>query len=133
MPKPSLFPFFNITLLISYQARPRILKTTGFFTTTPQVLSEGHNPVFHCYAIGWPKPSLSWFKDGKVIKDGDGMHSYAITRRNSRLFSGMDLKILYVRQKEHEGRYICAAKNKFGEERHEIKLSVKSKLSTEGL
>lgn len=85
-------------------------------------MSEGQNPVFHCYASGWPKPSFAWLKDGKEIKDGDSMHSYALSRRAG----GLDLEILYVRQKEHAGRYTCVAKNKFGEQQHDIILSVNS-------
>ena len=83
-------------------------------------MSEGQNPVFHCYASGWPKPSFAWLKDGKKIKNGDALNSYVlITRPN-----GLGLQIIYVRQKEHAGRYSCVAKNKLGEQRHDILLSV---------
>lgn len=62
-----------------------------------------------------------------VVKDGDGNHSYGLTKRNGLLLSGLDLEIFYVRQKEDEGRYTCVAKNKFGEKRYQIKLFVNSK------
>ncbi|XP_022799417.1 hemicentin-1-like [Stylophora pistillata] len=110
------------SVVLHVNSPPHFMKRRGFFTTTPQYLSEGQDPVFHCYARGWPKPSFTWLKDEVVIKDGDGNHSYALTTRNS----GLDLKIFYVRQKNHEGRYTCVAKNKFGEKRHEVNLSVKS-------
>ncbi|PFX20018.1 Toll-like receptor 1 [Stylophora pistillata] len=110
------------SVVLHVNSPPHFMKRRGFFTTTPQYLSEGQDPVFHCYARGWPKPSFTWLKDEVVIKDGDGNHSYALTTRNS----GLDLKIFYVRQKNHEGRYTCVAKNKFGEKRHEVNLSVKN-------
>lgn len=62
-----------------------------------------------------------------VVKDGDGNHSYGLTKRNGLLLSGLDLEIFYVRQREDEGRYTCVAKNKFGEKRYQIKLFVNSK------
>ena len=111
---------FTRTSFPFYLARPRISRKKGFFTTTPQFLPEGQNPVFHCYASGWPKPSFVWLKDGKKIKNGDGLNSYVLTARPS----GLDLHILYVRQREHAGRYSCVAKNKLGEQRHDILLSV---------
>ena len=85
-------------------------------------MSEGRNPVFHCYASGWPKPSFSWFKGETEIQDGDAQHSYVLTERAQ----GLDLDILYVRA-EHAGRYICVARNKFGEEQHDINLFLESK------
>ena len=116
--RPYIITLFDFPWL--YQARPCISRNTGSFTTTPQVLSEGQNPVFHCYATGWPEPSITWLKDGMDIKTGDAMNSYVLTRRPG----GLDLDILYVRKKEHAGRYSCVAKNKFGEQRHEILLAV---------
>lgn len=89
-------------------------------------MSEGRNPVFHCYASGWPKPSFTWLKDGMEIKDGDALHSYVLTRRAKGLDSGLDLDILYVRQ-EHTGQYSCVARNRFGEEQHNINLFLESK------
>lgn len=85
-------------------------------------MSEGRNPVFHCYASGWPKPSFSWFKGETEIQDGDAQHSYVLTERAQ----GLDLDILYVRA-EHAGRYSCVARNKFGEEQHDINLFLESK------
>lgn len=117
----------NTLFSILQPAHPHFSKARGFFTTTPQILLEGHNPVFYCYASGWPKPSFTWLKDEVVVKDGDGNHSYGLTKRNGLLLSGLDLEIFYVRQKEDEGRYTCVAKNKFGEKRYQIKLFVNSK------
>ena len=109
--------FFLISV---YEAQPIISRNEGFFTTTPQVILEGHNPVFHCYANGWPTPSFTWFKEGEELKSGDAMNSYVLTRRTD----GLDLEILYVRQQVHAGLYTCLVKNKFGEERHDIRLVV---------
>ncbi|XP_078377261.1 contactin-6-like [Oculina patagonica] len=113
-------------VVLHVYSRPRILKTKGFFTTTPQFLTEGRNPVFHCYASGWPKPSFAWRKDGKEINDGDALNSYVLTKRAFGLNAGLDLDILYVRQ-EHAGRYSCVAKNVFGEQQHNINLFIKRK------
>lgn len=89
-------------------------------------MSEGRNPVFHCYASGWPKPSFTWLKDGTEIQDGDAQHSCVLTERAKGLDSGLDLDILYVRQK-HAGRYSCVARNRFGEEQRDINLFLESK------
>ncbi|RMX45502.1 hypothetical protein pdam_00008431 [Pocillopora damicornis] len=115
------------SVVLHVKTHPHFSKARGFFTTTPQILLEGHNPVFYCYASGWPKPSFTWLKDEVVVKDGDGNHSYGLTKRNGLLLSGLDLEIFYVRQKEDEGRYTCVAKNKFGEKRYQIKLFVNKK------
>ena len=89
-------------------------------------MSEGRNPVFHCYASGWPTPSFTWLKDGTEIQDGDAEHSYVLTERANGLDSGLDLDILYVRQK-HAGQYSCVARNRFGKEQHHINLFLESK------
>ena len=89
-------------------------------------MSEGRDPVFHCYASGWPKPSFTWLKDGVKIKDGDALHSYVLTERAQGLDSGLDLDILYARP-EHAGQYSCVARNRFGVEQHDINLFLQSK------
>lgn len=84
------------------------------------MLSEGQNPVFHCYASGWPEPSFAWLKEGRKIKNGDANNSYVLIRRPG----GLDLDIIYVRRQEHAGRYTCLVNNTIGEQRHHILLSV---------
>lgn len=76
--------------------------------------------MFHCYASGWPSPSLVWLKDGKEIRNGDADNSYVLRKQPG----GLDLTIFYVRQTVHEGKYTCVARNQYGKKRHSILLSV---------
>ncbi|KAM7447994.1 hypothetical protein ABFA07_003900 [Porites harrisoni] len=105
--------------------RPKISRTPGYFTTTPQLIAEGTTKyVFHCYASGWPKPSFTWLKNGTEIKDGDVDKSYVLIKRPG----GLELNILSVTKEDHQGHYSCVARNIFGERRYGILLKVKKQV-----
>ncbi|CAH3172935.1 unnamed protein product, partial [Porites lobata] len=107
------------------KGRPKISRTPGYFTTTPQLIAEGTTKyVFHCYASGWPKPSFTWLKNGTEIKDGDVDKSYVLIKRPG----GLELNILSVTKEDHQGHYSCVARNIFGKRRYGILLKVKKQV-----
>ena len=63
------------------------------FTTTPvnQTVQEGDEVMFHCRATGNPTPTITWFKDGKTMGQGDALN-FKVNRN-------------------HTGKYWCTADN----------------------
>ena len=101
----------------------------GRYTTSPQLVHAGTDPTFHCYASGWPRPTVTWLRNSSEIRNGDNEQSYKLNRRED----GVDLTILSVSQKEHAGLYTCLAENKMGRLQHAIIVQVMSEYNFENL
>ena len=72
---------------------------------------------------GWPNPSISWWRNGSRIRDGDNHYSYNVVHKSTGV---LRLKIRYI-QGYHQGTYTCRADNIFGTSTEDINVIVKRK------
>lgn len=70
---------------------------------------------------GWPNPSISWWRNGSRIRDGDNHYSYDVDHKSTGV---LHLKIRYI-QGYHQGTYTCRADNIFGTSTEDINVIVK--------
>ncbi|XP_078051038.1 vascular endothelial growth factor receptor 1-like [Augochlora pura] len=68
-------------------------------------LFQGVEQIFHCFANGIPKPSVSWFKDGVQLV---GIEDYYKFSNDSQI-----IEMLYLID-DHNGNYTCRAENRIG-------------------
>lgn len=47
-------------------------------TTEPLTLKEGNTVYLVCIVVGVPHPSIQWYKDNKLITQGQHIHSQAV-------------------------------------------------------
>jgi Immunoglobulin I-set domain len=73
---------------------PKNYRTPRFLESLKAVLTEEGLVSFECKVVGFPTPSLRWYKDGQELKPGD---VYQLTGTNSL------------------GTYCCVARNNMGE------------------
>ncbi|VDN49916.1 unnamed protein product, partial [Dibothriocephalus latus] len=64
--------------------------------------------MLECQVTGKPPPEITWFKDGVNI---DNSPEYVIME----VTGSCALKIRKASQPEHQGDYVCKAKNRCGE------------------
>jgi len=101
----------KITAEVELQVRrpPTILDTS----TQSVVTTEGKAVVLECYAIGYPKPTISWRRENNAVLPTGGS-----------VYVGNILKINSV-QKEDRGTYYCVADNQVSKgDRRNINLEV---------
>ncbi|XP_039434322.1 leucine-rich repeats and immunoglobulin-like domains protein 2 isoform X2 [Culex pipiens pallens] len=74
----------------------------------------GKSSVLECMASGYPKPMISWFKDGEPIE---------VTERH---FFTVEGQLLIIVETEYEdaGEYECMLENEYGSVRGSMKLTV---------
>lgn len=100
------FQLFNVTVLVS----PMFLNNMTSYTS-----SVVASVSFNCSVSGNPKPKLTWYKNGREIKNSYIIHyNYPILRINT-----ID--------PEDEGLYQCVAKNEAGESSVSMYLSIRDK------
>ena len=83
------------------------------------VANSGSRARLVCYAIGMPKPTVTWKKDGAEIPSSGSR--YAMQRTGSLQFS----RVLV----EDSGVYECIAENQAGIARREINFIVQGKIN----
>ncbi|KAI8488694.1 Titin-like [Branchiostoma belcheri] len=95
------------------------------FTARPQTKDspEGGSAKFECKMDGSPRPSVTWFREGKVIRT-EGRYT-AVSRGYSH-----SLEITKI-TKTDSGHYACVANNAQGEVRAEFTLTVAGKIHVE--
>ncbi|XP_055618473.1 protogenin [Toxorhynchites rutilus septentrionalis] len=100
------FQLYNVTVLVS----PMFLNNMTSYTS-----SVVASVSFNCSVSGNPKPKLTWYKNGREIKNSYIIHyNYPILRINT-----ID--------PEDEGLYQCIAKNEAGEASVSMYLSIRDK------
>ena len=77
-------------------------------------LKEKQNVILPCKAVGFPSPVISWYKDGRVIKD------------ERRQFKNRNLEIKNILF-EDRGIYTCTAENLLGRVQLSVNVTVKGK------
>ncbi|XP_068630255.1 uncharacterized protein [Battus philenor] len=82
---------------------PKNFRKPRFMENLQAVLTEEGLVSFECKVVGFPTPSLSWFKDGQELKPGD---VYQLTGTNSL------------------GSYCCIARNCMGQASSSAELTV---------
>ncbi|CAL1546787.1 unnamed protein product [Lymnaea stagnalis] len=88
----------NKTVVLSLKAPPRFP-----FPLHNQHVDVGATLTWTCAAIGVPKPTYTWYKNGRILKSEDGIK----VQRNM-------LVIDKVEPGRHEGMYECQANNVMG-------------------
>ncbi|CAI9716211.1 titin-like [Octopus vulgaris] len=81
------------------------------------LVEEGKVAKFECRVVATPDPIVTWMKEGKVIEADERIQLQNI---NDNIYS----LIIPVVKLEDKGRYICWAKNEFGEAYTEAYLNV---------
>nr|XP_012229232.1 PREDICTED: vascular endothelial growth factor receptor kdr-like isoform X1 [Linepithema humile] len=80
------------------------------------VITDGHKTVtLQCFAVGLPKPTLTWYKDNTLLKENDQYffkHNY------------QELNIKYLKQHD-SGKYSCRATNRLGTSENYQQITVK--------
>jgi len=116
----SNFAFFVLTILMRllFIGKPKLRRLPSVITAT-----AGNTPELVCAASGWPVPSLSWWRRGSEIHDGDYDYSYMIRKVDGNQLS---MKILLI-EGYHHGTYSCRAENIFGVSEEYVNIMVKSK------
>ena len=92
------------------------------FTKVPanHEAQDGDRVPFECRVTGMPKPTIKWFKDGKVLKSNADF---------KQTFTDSVAKLVIAEVlPEDSGKYECVATNSAGEERVSCKLEVKGQL-----
>ncbi|XP_078348199.1 fibroblast growth factor receptor 4-like [Oculina patagonica] len=84
---------------------PDILEPAFYLHPKSILASRGDNVKFTCAARGFPRPNITWLKDGVTFTDT----SADIIQSNLNKRSEVNLKILSVTDK-HVGYYACMAK-----------------------
>ena len=82
--------------------------------------TEGDNVTFTCNAIGNPKPSILWTRDGSPLETRDN---------SSRISLSVDKKKLTITSvnRTDSGEYRCVAENSVGNDTSNAKLDVQRK------
>ncbi|CAH3116792.1 unnamed protein product [Pocillopora meandrina] len=80
---------------------------------------KGKKVLLKCYASGNPKPEVTWYRNGKAIRNKSG--PFSIIERNG----SFRLKIRMVELSD-AGWYICVANNSFGRAQTQAYLTVNS-------
>jgi len=89
---------------------------------SPVIEAEANTtPKLVCEASGWPVPSLSWWRNGSKIHDGDYLHSYMIRKSD---INQLWMKILAI-EGYHHGTYSCRANNTLGASEEYVNIMVK--------
>ncbi|KAM7438146.1 Inactive tyrosine-protein kinase transmembrane receptor ror1 [Porites harrisoni] len=82
-----------------------------------QTVVEGGRAVFRCYVSGKPEPNVTWYRNGKLIRNRSG--SFTIVSKSW----GVKLKIRPVKLSD-EGAYSCVANNSEGTVSKQVFLTV---------
>lgn len=86
----------------------------------PVQVKEGEPAVFECKVAGEPLPTIQWFKDGKELKDGPGMHIETRPDGTCRL-------VIDKATADDQGDYECKATNNAGSQSSKAPLTVTRK------
>ncbi|KAK3083319.1 hypothetical protein FSP39_019350 [Pinctada imbricata] len=88
-----------------------------FFQMNNCQVEEGRLARFDCRVVAYPKPDITWMKDGKVVEPDN---RYKLLNFNDEIYS------LLIQDVEvtDTGRYTCWAHNKYGEAMTEAYLNV---------
>lgn len=78
-----------------------------------------------CRATGWPKPNITWIRNGRNVLDINQDNEYDVYVPPGADFSELDI---IVTRWEHEGKYICMARNALGEDNATIEVLVEGNL-----
>lgn len=87
--------------------------------------------TLQCRAVGVPKPSVIWLKNGKEINEFLEKKAIVILPDDSLLFQSKIFKLLISCYNyfldvdiDDQGEYTCVAKNNFGEQRKHTTLII---------
>ena len=103
-----------------------VLDIAPYFTDTGRMkrkyllIPAGHDAKIVCSADGSPKPTVTWYKDGKKLKympDG-----FTLLTPNTFIITFNVLK------PDHSGKYKCVVSNEFGSISEEYTVKVKGKM-----
>ena len=91
------------------------------FTTIPDHMDvlEGEEVSVSCEVRGKPIPKVTWYKDGKVVKQAGKTRLQNIENREN-LTCASTISTKEVDVKRHDGKYLIEAKNIAGTAEHEI-------------
>lgn len=109
----------NVCQHFLYAAKPEI--------QLPEVwiVSPLRTRSIDCIATGSPTPEITWYFNGKVLRDEDKKHSIIITTESREETKSVStLQIISIEKKLHYGNYTCKGKNKVGSERRTFRLLV---------
>ena len=81
-------------------------------------VKEKQNVTLPCKATGFPLPVITWYKDGRVIKE------------DRKQFKKRHLEIKNILYEDH-GVYTCTAENLLGRVQLSVNVTVKGKYSIE--
>ncbi|XP_066263902.1 titin-like isoform X2 [Branchiostoma lanceolatum] len=112
----------SVNLNVGAMEKPPAAPT---FSARPQTkdTAEGGSAKFECKMDGSPRPSVTWFREGKVIR-AEGRYT-TVSRGYSH-----SLEITKI-TKTDSGHYACVANNAQGEVRTEFTLTVAGKIHVE--
>ena len=79
-------------------------------------VKENQNVTLPCKATGFPPPVITWYKDGRVIKE------------ERKQFKKRNLEIKKISFEDH-GIYTCTAENLLGRVQLSVNITVKGKYS----
>lgn len=106
-------------MCLHFTAKPKLEKLPSV-----KIVDKGSIPELGCRGIGWPTPSVSWWKNGSMIRKGDYYHSYLLEYDpNNNLLSMKILDIVGY----HHAIHTCRAENQFGTSEENVFIMVKSK------
>lgn len=80
------------------------------------IQKEGDTVDMYCDATATPEPTLTWYKDGKVLE-----HSTRVKINNNKI------QVCNL-EREDGGVYTCSFKNSVGQVQHIIKLVIEGEL-----
>lgn len=84
-------------------------------------VTEGELVDLECRALGKPIPQVSWYKDGKPLKQGDDF-AFDNVENLAEMQTESKLRIEQVDPALHDGKYTMVAENQAGEVQHDIML-----------
>ncbi|XP_027020238.2 myosin light chain kinase, smooth muscle isoform X1 [Tachysurus fulvidraco] len=119
---PAVMESSRETNKMTRESRVEALGSPPSFDLQPQSeeVTQGTKVTFKCQVAGWPVPTVSWVKDGAVLRLGPGI--------NARQEDGLHLLCVENVQKTDAGQYSCTATNSKGKATCSWTLTVKSLL-----
>ncbi|KAF4086994.1 hypothetical protein AMELA_G00090510, partial [Ameiurus melas] len=117
---PAVIESSRETNRMTRESRVEVLGSPPRFDLQPQSqeVTQGTKVTFRCQVSGWPLPTVSWVKDGAVLRLGAGI---SIQQEDS-----LHLLCLENVQKTDAGQYSCTATNRQGKATCNWTLTVKS-------
>ena len=90
----------QIKELFSWPCFPVLSQISAYLTNGNETVQEGGNVSLYCNISGFPKPTITWSKDGEPIDEPE---------QGSRWLNFIDIK------RDKAGNYRCHANNTCGE------------------